>query len=120
MTYLLDTNAFSDLMREQPDIRAHVESLLPADRLVICTIVRGEIRYGVSRLPEGKKKQDLETKAEKLFAAITCEPVPFRLLEEVPELSCPAAAGDTENLHVPSTEGAGGSSFPSDFRFFAK
>jgi len=76
MTYLLDTNAFSDLMREQPNLRAHVASLPPADQLIICTIVRGEIRYGISRLPAGKKRQDLETKAENLFVSITCEPVP--------------------------------------------
>mgnify|MGYP001617951169 CR=1 FL=1 len=76
MIYLLDTNAFSDLMREQPGLRARVAGLSPADRLIICTIVRGEIRYGISRLSDGRKKRDLETKAEKLFAVITCEPVP--------------------------------------------
>lgn len=63
MTYLLDTNAFSDLMREQPMFRARLASLASADPIIVCMIVRGEIRYGISRLPDGKKKQDLQTKA---------------------------------------------------------
>ena len=46
-----------------------------ADRVVVCTVVRGEIRYGIERLSIGKRRQDLGTKAASLFAAIPCEPV---------------------------------------------
>ena len=51
MTYLLDTNAISDLMRADPRIESWLAGLNPADRIVTCTIVRGEIlAYGVVHL----------------------------------------------------------------------
>ncbi len=76
MIFLLDTNAFSDLMREHPKIDARLADLSSADRVVICSIVRGEIRYGLERLPRGKRRAELELKATKLFAVLPCEPVP--------------------------------------------
>ncbi len=75
MTFLLDTTAFSDLMREHPTMDSHIAELAPTDRVVICSIVRGEIRYGIERLPQGKRRQELEAKAANLFAAIPCESV---------------------------------------------
>jgi predicted nucleic acid-binding protein len=76
MRFLLDTNAFSDLMREHPKVDAHLASLSSTDRVAICTVIRGEIRYGIERLPQGKRRQALEAKADHLFAALPCEPVP--------------------------------------------
>jgi predicted nucleic acid-binding protein len=43
MKYLLDTNAISDLMRAAPTIENWMEGLNEDDRLVTCTIVRGEL-----------------------------------------------------------------------------
>lgn len=76
MLFLLDTNAFSDLMREHPQLDARLATIASTDRVMICSVVRGEIRYGVERLPQGKRRQELETKAAKLFAVLPCEPVP--------------------------------------------
>jgi len=76
MLFLLDTNAFSDLMREHPRFDAHLGNLSPTDRVVICPVVRGEICYGIERLPHGKRRQELTEKAAKLFAVVRCEPVP--------------------------------------------
>lgn len=76
MIHLLDTNAFADLMREHPRMISHVESLGADDQLIICSIVRGEILYGIGRLAKGRRQTDLSMKAENLFAAIPCEPVP--------------------------------------------
>jgi predicted nucleic acid-binding protein len=76
MIYLLDTNAFADLMRELPSAIGHVDGLADDDQIVICSIVRGEILYGIERLSAGKRKDDLRTKASILFAAIACEVVP--------------------------------------------
>jgi len=76
MIFLLDTNAFSDLMREHPKIDTYLSSISPAERVVICSVVRGEIRYGIERLPEGKRRQELEMKAAKFFSILPCEPVP--------------------------------------------
>ena len=54
MTYLLDTTMFSALMRRDAKIRARVAALTPTDRVAICTITRGEVLYGLARLPDGK------------------------------------------------------------------
>jgi tRNA(fMet)-specific endonuclease VapC len=76
MVYLLDTNAFSDLMREHPKLDARLAALLPTDRVVICAVVRGEVRYGLARLAAGKRRNELTAKAELLFASLPCEPIP--------------------------------------------
>ena len=76
MIFLLDTNAFSDLMREHPKMDDRLDELADKDQVVICTIVRGEIRFGIERLPHGKRRQELDAKASNLFAVIPCEPVP--------------------------------------------
>lgn len=75
MIFLLDTNAFSDLMREHPKIDARLADLSSADRVVICSVVRGEILYGLERLPQGKRRAELELKANTLFAVLPCESV---------------------------------------------
>ena len=75
MTFMLDTTAFSDLMREHPKVQVRLAALPPTERVSICPIVRGEILHGLARLPTGQRKQDLETKAARLFDAIPCEPI---------------------------------------------
>jgi tRNA(fMet)-specific endonuclease VapC len=75
MMFLLDTNAFSDLMRKHPRFLSRLSTLAPTDRIVICPIVRGEIRYGIEQLSPGRRKQNLEKQAAPLFATITCEPI---------------------------------------------
>ena len=74
--YALDTTTFSQLMREHPKAIARLASLSSDDRIVICTVVRGEILYGLVRLGEGRKRRALEEKAAKLFEAIPCDSVP--------------------------------------------
>lgn len=76
MTYLLDTNVVSLLMREDVAAQSWLASIAPDDRLAICTIVRGEILFGLARLAEGRRRHDLEAKAQRLFAALRCEPIP--------------------------------------------
>lgn len=72
MTYLLDTTAFSALMRRDAKIRARVAAITPTDHAVICTITRGEVLYGLTRLPQGKRRNDLEAEATYLFAQLAC------------------------------------------------
>jgi len=59
MTYLLDTNAISDLMRAAPAIENWMAGLDEDDRVVTCTVVRGEILFGIGKLPQGKRRSDL-------------------------------------------------------------
>ena len=76
MTYLLDTTLFSTLMRRDAKVRARVAALAPTDRVVICTITRGEVLYGLARLPEGKRRSALEAEAMYLFGEVVCLAVP--------------------------------------------
>lgn len=76
MIFLLDTTVFSDLMRGSARAENHLSQLSPMDRVVVCPIVRGEVRYGIERLAPGKRRQDLEAKAARLFAVLFCESVP--------------------------------------------
>lgn len=74
--YLLDTTAFSDLMRENRTVEQHVTTLAPTGQIFICPIVRGEVRYGLEKMPKGRRRRDFDEKAGKLFAALPCEPIP--------------------------------------------
>lgn len=63
-------------MREHPKVDARLASITSADRVVICSVVRGEIQYGIQRLPQGARRQELASKSAKLFLVVACEPVP--------------------------------------------
>ena len=76
MTYLLDTNAISALMRADTRMASWLSSIGPDDRVVVCAIARGEILFGLERLARGRRRNELEEKAGKLFAILPCEPVP--------------------------------------------
>ena len=71
--YLLDTNAISDLMADHPRAQAKVAS--QPGLLVTSVIVRGEILYGLERLPAGKRRANLKAKADLVLAGVPCEPV---------------------------------------------
>jgi tRNA(fMet)-specific endonuclease VapC len=73
--YLLDTNAFSDLLRENPKSREKISNLSPEDSVIISSVVRGEIRYGIEKLAPGKKRSDIEMKSNNLFASFLCHPI---------------------------------------------
>ena len=46
--------------------------------MATCTIVRGEILFGIGRLAEGRRRLALQEKALELFEMAPCEPVPER------------------------------------------
>ena len=76
MIFLLDTTAVSDLMREHPRVMQHLAETTVPDRVVTCSVVRGEILFGIERLPQGNRRTRLADKALRLFAAVPCEAVP--------------------------------------------
>ena len=76
MIYLLDTNAISALMRADARTESWLSSVRVDDRVVMCTIARGEILFGLARLAPGRRRAELEAKAQNLFAALPCEPIP--------------------------------------------
>ena len=77
MNYLLDTSTCSLLMAHAPDVTSHFDSLSDLnDYLFTCTIVRGEILFGIQRLPIGRRRQILENQAINLFQGLPCLAVP--------------------------------------------
>ena len=46
------------------------------DGVVTCTIVRGEMLFGIARLPEGGRRSELEGTAHKFLGIFRCEPIP--------------------------------------------
>jgi predicted nucleic acid-binding protein len=76
---LLDTNAISDLMREHPQVKARLAG--HADPVGTSVVVMGEIRYGLERLPVGKKRTDLEARAANILSALPAELVSENVAE---------------------------------------
>lgn len=75
-TYLLDTNVISGLIRADLQLENWLSTLPEDSKVATCTIVRGEILFGIARLSEGKRRNDLRAKVGFLFDALPCEPVP--------------------------------------------
>ena len=76
MDYLLDTNALSDIVADNPQFAGRIAALQPNDRIRLCTIVRGEALFGVGKLPAGKRRTEIERKLYAALAGIPCEAVP--------------------------------------------
>jgi toxin FitB len=75
---VLDTNVASELMRRSPEpavtgwIRAH-----PGGELCTTAITLAEIRYGIDRLPAGRRRDLLTGAAFDVFAAFAAQVLPF-------------------------------------------
>ena len=74
--YLLETSTLSLLMKDIPEVKGRLNSLTESDYIFTCPIVKGEILFGIGRLPVGQRREDLQQKADEFFAAIPCEPIP--------------------------------------------
>jgi toxin FitB len=67
---ILDTNVVSELMRPEPDVGVRQwVSGRRADELATTAITVAEIRHGIERLPDGRRKEGLLSAATDLFAA---------------------------------------------------
>lgn len=75
---VLDTNVLSEEMKSAPAPAVH-DWLLRQDPLDLFTtaISEAEIFYGVAVLPEGRRKRDLETAAQRVFALFAGRILPF-------------------------------------------
>src|ERR1700740_1237551 len=75
---VLDTNVVSEVMRPSPStrvlgwLRGQTE-----DDLYTTAITLAEIKYGIARLPEGRRKQLLGETADDVFAEFARQVLPF-------------------------------------------
>ena len=110
---LLDTNAISDLMKDHAKLKARVLRLT-AGSLRTSVIVLGEFRYGIERLPVGKKRSELEAKAKSMLPSfLKVETVTLPILPkntlELARISRPADSIWTTTIcgsHVPPSTAA--------------
>lgn len=74
---ILDTNVVSELMRPEPATGV-ANWVRDRDRRELCTtvITLAEIRYGIARLPDGRRKQVLLAAADEIFSAFADQVVP--------------------------------------------
>jgi hypothetical protein len=73
-----DTNVVSELMRPSPSpaLRTWVNRQAAGD-LYTTAITLAEIRYGLERLPGGRRKDHLQAAADEVFAAFSEFVLPF-------------------------------------------
>jgi len=74
---ILDTNVTSELMKTAPEptVIAWVHAHAPA--LATTSITVAEIRYGIERLPAGRRKDQLVNAANEIFEMFADQVLPF-------------------------------------------
>ncbi|MBI3946027.1 MAG: PIN domain-containing protein [Armatimonadetes bacterium] len=75
MTYLWDTNTASASMARAPATLERLRHLGAADDIAVASITRGEVLHGIQRLPAGRRREALTTRAVQLFVGVRCLPV---------------------------------------------
>ncbi len=66
---VLDTNVVSELMRHAPEAGvARWVDRFPAENVFVTAVTAAELRYGVARLPAGRRKRELFAKVDGLLA----------------------------------------------------
>jgi toxin FitB len=75
---VLDTNVVSELMRPSP-VLAVLGWLRrqPGSDLYTTAVTAAEVRYGIARLPDGKRRDLLARAADEVFAAFPDQVLPF-------------------------------------------
>ncbi len=75
---VLDTNVLSELMRASP-APAVISWLGQQPALELCTtaVSVAEIRYGLARLPRGRRRSQLSKGADEVFQAFADQVLPF-------------------------------------------
>lgn len=74
MPYLLDTNTVSYLMQKRPAAVSRVEQAGGVDSLSATAITAAELRFGVERLPEGRRKRAHLADLEAVLSRVEVRP----------------------------------------------
>ena len=101
---ILDTNVVSELMRPEPapGVASWVRD---RDRRELRTtaITLAEVRYGIARLPDGRRKQVLLAAADEIFSAFADQVLPVDTAATDITRSSPAVASGPGNRSPAST-----------------
>ena len=111
-----DTNVVSELMRPSPSPAVRDwASRQAAGGLYTTAITVAEIRYGVERLPKGRRKDRLQSAADEVFAAFSEYVLPFdagaavhyaRIARHRDEAGLPIAGFDVQIAAICRAHGA--------------
>ena len=63
-------------MRSEARMENWLSSLGPDDNVSTCVITRGEVLFGIEWLAAGRRRTELESKANRLFTVTPCEAIP--------------------------------------------
>jgi len=74
MTFLVDTNVLSEGMKPRPEPAVLDWLTAYEEDIVIDSVILGEVRYGVLRLPQGRKRREMEAWFEIGVRRIVCLP----------------------------------------------
>ena len=75
---VLDTNVISELMRAAPDVRVQDWARkVPPDRVFTTSVTLAEVRFGIARLPAGRRRALLDTAADDVFGTFADRVLPF-------------------------------------------
>ncbi len=73
---IIDTNVISEMMRGEPDPQV-LAWTATAGRLHTTAITLAEVEYGIARLPDGRRRDQLTAAAARVFADFDEVIVPF-------------------------------------------
>ena len=93
--YLLDTSTCSLLMKDIPRVKGRLNALNEPDYPFTCPIVKGEILFGIARLPLGNRRQELQQKANELFADVPCDLIPENVSDAYAQIKVATEQGET-------------------------
>ena len=103
MSYLVDTNVFSEPVKPKPD-PAVVKWLRDHEaELYVSTITIGELRRGIERLPDGKRKTQLRTWLQSLCDCMKGRVLSFNV-STAHVWGQTKAAWDREGIVLPSLD----------------
>lgn len=74
MIYLLDTSVLSELAKLRPNPTTVKSFTDRFDDVRLASVVIHEVRYGIERLPEGKRKHELRSRMDQFLGTISALP----------------------------------------------
>ena len=99
MRFLLDTNVVSDALKVRPQPKVLKHLALHEGHLAIASVTWHELRFGIERLPRGRRKSALAEAVELWGTTVTILDYDARAAERhACERARLAAAGRTEQL----------------------
>ena len=107
MNFVLDTNAVSDLVAEHPVATARLAAVAATDTVLLSVVTRGELLFGLERLPAGRRTDNLRIKLAGILGALAFAPVTPAVAEQyaLTKAACERAGGrvNDNNLWIAAT-----------------